>query len=83
MVAYRRAFNYGQVQAPAGAVVNRNFHFQFVAFNSALAQYFRDLTIGEVIRGILPFLILLLIVLMLITYVPVLTMWLPQLVYGN
>ena len=51
MVAYRRAFNYGQVQAPAGAVVNRNFHFQFVAFNSALAQYFRDLTIGEVIRG--------------------------------
>lgn len=51
MVAYRRAFNYGQVPAPAGAIVNRNFHFQFVAFNSALAQYFRDLTIGEVIRG--------------------------------
>jgi hypothetical protein len=51
MVAYRRAFNYGQAPAPAGAVVNRNFHFQFVAFNSALAQYFRDLTIGEVIRG--------------------------------
>jgi len=39
--------------------------------------------IGEVIRGILPFLILLLIVLMVITYVPALTMWLPGLVYGN
>jgi len=39
--------------------------------------------IGEVIRGILPFLILLLIVLMIITYVPALTMWLPGLVYGN
>jgi C4-dicarboxylate transporter DctM subunit len=39
--------------------------------------------IGEVIRGILPFLILLLIVLMIITYVPALTMWLPELVYGN
>jgi hypothetical protein len=51
MVAYRRAFNYGQAPGPAGAIVNRNFHFQFVAFNSALAQYFRDLTIGEVIRG--------------------------------
>jgi hypothetical protein len=51
MVAYRRAFNYGQAPAPAGAVVNRNFQHQFVAFNSALAQYFRDLTIGEVIRG--------------------------------
>jgi len=37
---------------------------------------------GEVIRGILPFLILLLIVLMIITYVPILTLWLPQLIYG-
>jgi C4-dicarboxylate transporter DctM subunit len=39
--------------------------------------------IGEVIRGILPFLILLIIVLGIITYVPVLTMWLPALVYGS
>lgn len=39
--------------------------------------------IGEVIRGILPFLILLLIVLGIITYVPALTMWLPGVVYGN
>ena len=30
-----------------------------------------------------PFLILLLTVLMIITYVPALTMWLPQAVYGN
>jgi C4-dicarboxylate transporter DctM subunit len=39
--------------------------------------------IGEVIRGILPFLILLLIVLGIITYVPVLTMWLPAQVFGH
>src|SRR5580658_9148501 len=39
--------------------------------------------IGEVVRGVLPFLILLLMVLMIITYVPALTMWLPHLVYGN
>jgi hypothetical protein len=51
LIAYRRAFNYGTAPAPAGAVVNRNFHFQLVALMSALAQYFRDLTIGEVIRG--------------------------------
>ena len=51
MVAYRRAFNYGNVEAPAGAVVNRNFHRQFVAFMAAVSQYFRDLMIGEVIRG--------------------------------
>lgn len=51
MMAYRRAFNYGTLPAPAGAVLYRNFHRQFVAFNAALAQYFRDLLIGEVIRG--------------------------------
>src|SRR6516164_9895692 len=39
--------------------------------------------VGEVIRGILPFLILLLVVLGIITYVPVLTLWLPQAVYGS
>ncbi|MBN8900248.1 MAG: TRAP transporter large permease subunit, partial [Rhodospirillales bacterium] len=39
--------------------------------------------VGEVIRGIFPFLILLVIVLGIITYVPALTMWLPQAVYGN
>jgi TRAP-type C4-dicarboxylate transport system permease large subunit len=36
-----------------------------------------------VIRGILPFLILLLIALMTITCWPPLTMWLPQLVSGH
>ncbi len=51
MIAYRRAFHYGTVQEPAGAIVNRNFHRQMVGFMVALAQYFRDLLIGEVIRG--------------------------------
>ncbi|MFY0562795.1 hypothetical protein ACN28E_03035 [Archangium lansingense] len=50
-LAYRRAFNYGNIQAPPGAVIYRNFHRQFVSFVSALAQFFRDLTIAEVIRG--------------------------------
>jgi hypothetical protein len=51
MVAYRRAFNYGNAKAPAGAIVNLNFHRQLVGFMVAVAQYFRDLLIGEVIRG--------------------------------
>ncbi len=38
--------------------------------------------VTEVMRGILPFLILLLICLAIITYVPALTLWLPNLVYG-
>jgi len=51
LISYMRAFNYGRAPRPAGAIVNVNFHFQLVALMSALAQYFRDLTIGEVIRG--------------------------------
>ncbi len=51
MIAYRRAFNYGTAPAPAGAVVNNNFHRLLVGFMVSLSQYFRDLLIGEVIRG--------------------------------
>ncbi len=51
MIAYKRAFNYGAGAIPAGAVVNQNFHYQFVAFMSALAQYTRDLTVSEVVKG--------------------------------
>ncbi len=51
MMAYRRAFNYGTATAPTGAVINRNFHTQLIGFMVALSQYFRDLLIGEVIRG--------------------------------
>ena len=51
MIAYRRVFNYGTAPSPAGAMVNQAFHRQLVAFMSATARYFRDLTVGEVIRG--------------------------------
>lgn len=51
LIAYKRAFNYGGGPVPAGAVVNKNFHYQFVAFMSSLAQYTRDLTVSEVIKG--------------------------------
>ncbi|MGK7912437.1 MAG: hypothetical protein AB4050_13305 [Synechococcus sp.] len=50
-IAYRRAFNYGKNKAPAGAIVNANFHRQLVAFMVAVSQYFRDLRVSEVIRG--------------------------------
>ena len=48
-----------------------------VGLNLYVLATISDAPIGEVIRGILPFLILLLIVLVIITYVPALTMWLP------
>jgi hypothetical protein len=50
-LAYKRAFNYGRADVPAGAVVNRNFHAQLLGFMVSTGQYFRDLLIGEVIRG--------------------------------
>ena len=54
-----------------------------VGLNLYVLSTISDAPIGEVIRGILPFLILLLIVLGIITYVPALTLWLPNLVYGH
>jgi C4-dicarboxylate transporter DctM subunit len=54
-----------------------------VGLNLYVLSTISDAPIGEVIRGILPFLVLLLVVLGIITYVPALTMWLPRVVYGG
>jgi C4-dicarboxylate transporter DctM subunit len=54
-----------------------------VGLNLYVLSTISDAPIGEVIRGILPFLILLLIVLGLITYLPAMTLWLPDLVFGH
>lgn len=53
-----------------------------VGLNLFVLSTISSAPIGEVVRGIFPFLILLLIVLMLITYVPAMTLWLPNLVFG-
>ena len=39
--------------------------------------------VGETVRGVLPFMGLLLILLLLVTYIPALSLWLPNLVYGG
>lgn len=38
--------------------------------------------VGEVVKGVLPFMLLLLILLIAVTYLPFLSLWLPNLVYG-
>jgi Tripartite ATP-independent periplasmic transporter, DctM component len=53
-----------------------------VGLNLFVLSTISSAPVGEVIRGILPFLILLLIVLGIITYVPILTLWLPNYVFG-
>jgi hypothetical protein len=50
-IAHRRAFNCGTYPTPVGAVVNRNFHRQIAGFMVLLPQCFRELQIGEAIRG--------------------------------
>lgn len=52
-----------------------------VGLNLYVLSTVSDAPIWEVIRGILPFLLLLLLVLGIITYVPILSLWLPHLVY--
>jgi|UniRef100_A0A8J4HA86 C4-dicarboxylate transporter DctM subunit len=52
-----------------------------VGLNLFVLSTISNAPVGEVIRGILPFLVLLLIVLGIITYVPILTLWLPNLVF--
>ncbi|MCJ2072425.1 TRAP transporter large permease [Methylobacterium sp. J-030] len=53
-----------------------------VGLNLFVLSTISSAPIGEVIRGILPFLVLLVIVLMLITYIPAMTLWLPNAVLG-
>ena len=54
-----------------------------VGMNLYVLATLSNAPVGEVIRGILPFLVILLLVLGVITYVPILTMWLPGLVFGT
>ena len=53
-----------------------------VGLNLFVLSTITSASVGEVIKGIFPFLILLLFVLGIISYVPALTMWLPNLVFG-
>jgi hypothetical protein len=54
-----------------------------VGLNLYVLSTISDAPIGEVIRGIMPFLIILLLVLGLITYWPALTVWLPNLGFAG
>jgi C4-dicarboxylate transporter DctM subunit len=54
-----------------------------VGLNLFVLSTISQAPVGQVIRGILPFLVLLLIVLGIITYVPELTLWLPNRVFGS
>ncbi|MBI3966767.1 MAG: TRAP transporter large permease [Chloroflexi bacterium] len=48
-----------------------------------LLQRIANISMGEYIRAMWPFLTALIVLLMLVTYVPALTLWLPNLVFGG
>jgi len=54
-----------------------------VGLNLYVLATISDAPVMEVIRGIFPFILLLLLVLGIITYVPILSLWLPNYVYGG
>jgi C4-dicarboxylate transporter, DctM subunit len=54
-----------------------------VGLNLYVLATISNAPVMEVIRGIFPFILLLLLVLGIITYVPILSLWLPNLVYGG
>ena len=78
----------GCVRKPRSSIARRSHNMEIglvhppVGLNLFVLSTISSAPIGEVIRGILPFLILLLIVLAIITYKPILTLWLPNAVFG-
>ena len=54
-----------------------------IGLNLYVLSSISSASIATVIRGILPFIIIMLIQLGLVTYVPELSLWLPELVYGK
>jgi C4-dicarboxylate transporter DctM subunit len=54
-----------------------------IGLNLFVLSSVSKLSIGTAIRGIAPYLILMLILLGMITYIPEISLWLPNLVYGS
>ena len=55
---------------------------QPVGLNLYILSSISDAPIEEVIRGVLPFIVLLILLLGCVTFVPKLSTWLPRWVYG-
>ena len=53
-----------------------------VGLNLFVLTSITEAPIKEVIKGTLPFILLMLIFLILVTYIPALSLWLPNLVFG-
>ena len=54
-----------------------------IGLNLYVLSSISNAPITEVIRGVWPFILLLIILLGVVTYIPIVSLWLPQLVYGG
>jgi C4-dicarboxylate transporter DctM subunit len=53
-----------------------------IGLNIFVLSSITDTPVAETVKGVLPFMALMLILLILVTYVPAISLWLPTLVYG-
>lgn len=53
-----------------------------VGLNLFVIQSISNISIGNIFRGVLPYIVILFFLLMLVTYIPAISLWLPNLVYG-
>ena len=54
-----------------------------VGLNLFVLQSISTISIGKIFRGVFPYIIILAGLLILVTYVPIIALWLPNLVYGD
>lgn len=69
-----------------GVVLVINMELAFitppVGLNLFVLQSISGMKIGQIFKGVLPYIFILGVVLILVTYIPQLSLWLPNLVYG-
>ena len=54
-----------------------------VGFNLYVGSMLSNLSLYEVMKAAIPVMIIMGIVLVLVTYVPIISLWLPRLIYGS
>lgn len=53
-----------------------------VGLNLFVMQSISNISIAKIFKGVLPYILILLVLLILVTYIPAISLWLPNLVYG-
>jgi C4-dicarboxylate transporter DctM subunit len=69
-----------------GEITERMLHYLFTppfGLNLFVASTLKGVDYAQAVRGSLPFIGIALVALTILTYIPAISMWLPNLVYGG